>query len=99
MSIGELSMGSMDVRAFAIPKSASLMWPSHVAITLFGDTSRCTMSSRLPSGFTKLWAKSSARQTRLAMYAACTCGIGFPSSRWRSITIRSVGPLMYSIDM
>ena len=57
----------IEVRAFAMPKSASLIWPSHEAMTLPGETSRCTMSRRRLSGVTKLCAKSSARHTRLAM--------------------------------
>ena len=86
-------------RAFAMPKSASFTWPSHVGRTLFGDTSRWTMSRRLPSSSTKLWAKSSARHTRLAMYAASGAGTVSPSARWRSISARSVTPLMYSMAM
>jgi hypothetical protein len=85
--IDPASVMPLSSPARAMPKSATLMRPSSLAITFCGLTSRCTTP--------RLWAAASAARIPSATSTASAGGSG---PRWRMISL-SVGPDRYSITM
>lgn len=87
------------VTALTMPKSHSLMSPSKLIRTFWGETSRCTRPSWRPSKSFWRWAWSSAEASREATSSARPMGSALPRSRAVLRIVRRSLPSTYSIAM